>query len=143
MIEEKMMSHREKNQQTAERFLATMNSGDKTAMLSCLKPDVIWHIPASQVGKPFYGPTSAQALVDLFAGGAAEFYDVSTMKITPNFLLVGDQNAVFQFHMAGTALNGNSYENIYVLTFRFEDGLIAEGWESFDTLNFHRVVIEG
>ena len=135
-----MITAKEKNQATLNNFFKAMGKGDKAAMQACFTDDACWRIPQSFRGNPHEDPTSAKAVVDLLTGATSDFYRPETIRSTPLFVVVDEQHACYQFRMACTAANGKAYDNLYVFSFRFEDGLIAEGWEHLDTLYFERTV---
>ena len=136
----RMISAKEKNQATLNRFFQAMASNDTDAMESCFATDACWHFPQSFHGRPHQEPRSATAIVALLTGATDAFYDPATIRSTPQFVVVDEHCAAYQFRMACTAANGKPYDNQYVFSFRFEDGLIVEGWEHLDSLYFEQVV---
>ncbi len=135
-----MTSAKEKNTSTLNRFFQSIASGNKAQLQDCFAPNAKWHFPQSFHGKPHDEPSTAQGIAELLTGATTDFYDPTTIKSTPGFTIVDDYHAAYQFRMACTAANGKSYDNLYVFSFRFEDGLIAEGWEHLDSLYFENTV---
>lgn len=117
-----------------------MANDDLSAMEACFQPHACWHFPQSFHGRPHQEPATAKGIVALLTGATDGFYDPSTIRSTPDFVVVDENCAAYQFRMACTAANGKAYDNQYVFSFRFEDGLIVEGWEHLDSLYFEQTV---
>ena len=103
-----MISAKEKNQATLNQFFQAMATGDTAAMEACFQPHAHWHFPQSFHGRPHQEPTTAQAIVALLTGATDDFYDPSTIRLTPDFVVVDENCAAYQFRMACTAANGNA-----------------------------------
>ena len=130
----------QRNQETFNRFMESLLTKDLAAMQACFKANAHWHLPKSCHGKPYQDPISAEGIVAMLTDSPDKIYQPETIEVIPEVLVVGEQNAAFQFRNTCTAANGKSYDNRYVMVFGFEDGLITDVWEHLDTLYLDQVV---
>ncbi len=121
----------EKHVSLLKSFVEAHSNHDQDGIRNCLKDNVVWHTPPSFGMGDIIGKES---VIDLMFATAAEYYKMETMKFDVRFILVDETYGAIQLTMTCQTVSGGDYSNIYVLTFRFEDGLIAEAWENMDTL---------
>jgi len=131
---------KEQNQATLNHYFKAMASRDKDALKACFADNAQWHFPQTFHGRPHQEASNADEIVVLLTGALSDFYQPETLRSTPHFVIVDEEHAAYQFRMRCTAANGKPYDNLYVFTFRFKDGLIAEGWEHLDSLYFEQIV---
>ncbi len=130
----------DRNRAAVEQFLRALRRGDREELSDCLQADAVWNIPRSG-GRP--SPRGAEEIVALLTEAPGDFYRPETIRMEPDFLVVDEKHAALQFRMRCTTASGLPYDNIYVFSFRFVDGRIAEGWEHTDTAYWQRTVLEG
>jgi uncharacterized protein len=127
---------------TALKLLSAIATRDQMTVSSCLSDDVVWWVPRSAgelgLARPLVG---RQATLGLLCGESR--YEVGSMHWTHHHVLAdGDAVAVHTSLRARTKA-GVSYENQYVMVYRFQDGYIVEGWEHTDTAYaFSRMALE-
>ena len=118
-------------------FFKALRKGDKKGLRSVFSPDAVWHVPQSG---GIEDPSGVEAIIDLLTGAPFEFYRPETAKFHVDFLIVDDQHAALQFRMTCTTARDTAYDNLYVFSYRFADGVIAEGWEHTDTAYWQATV---
>ena len=131
----------ESNRQLIDDFYTALGAGDED-MARFFAADVEWHLPRSS---PMYGSlTGREAVLGLFgAGTVSDFYRPETLQFDYlETLTVGD-NVIKPFTLRAVTVNGQNYENDYMMRFRIEDGRIAEVWEYFDTATLFNLVKPG
>jgi ketosteroid isomerase-like protein len=121
-----------------EDFVKALTSGDRNGVRACFKEDAVWHIPPYYV--KFDGRRDSvgrEEVVALLFASPAEFYKPETIKIDIHFMIADEKYGAYQFTNTCKTAKGEDYFNIYVFSFRFEDGLIAEVWEHIDSAYFN------
>ena len=124
----------EQNRSLLERFWTAMRGADREALRSVLAPDAVWRPPlyAMRVdGHP--AREGVESICDMLIGGGAKSYKKDTLKLERVLTVADDLHGAIQFTVEGKAQSGNDYNNVYVMTFRFHGGVIAEAWEHMDT----------
>ena len=131
-------SNAAENKSLLESFVKALTSGNKEGVGACFKDKALWHIPPYYVT---YGGredvVGREGIVELLCGLQFEFYKPETIRIDTHFIIADETHGAFQFTNTCKTARGGDYFNIYVFTFRFDDGLIAEVWEHLDSAQFN------
>lgn len=124
----------EQNRALLERFWTAMRSGDREGLRAVLAPDAVWRPPLYSMRVEGYAAREGvESICDMLIGGGGQSYERETLKIERMLSVADDVHGAIQFTVDGKARSGNDYNNVYVTTFRFEGGVIAEAWEHMDT----------
>ena len=131
----------DQHKQLLEGFWKALTRGDRTGLAAAFAADGVWHIP------PYYTRLSGEAdargrdaVVKLLTGDPARFYQVRTVQLDRIFLIADEQFGAIQFINRAKTVKDADYDNLYVFTFRFDAGRIAEGWEHLDSAWFNHVI---
>ena len=131
-------SNAAKNRSLLESFVKALTRGNKEGIGACFKDNAYWHIPPYYVT---YGGredvVGREGIVGMLGGLQFEFYKPETINIDTHFIIADETHGAFQFTNTCKTASGGDYFNIYVFTFRFDDGLIAEVWEHLDSAFFN------
>jgi len=131
----------EKNRSVMKKFVNALTSGKRDGVRACFKEDALWHVPPYYV--KFDGRKDAvgkEDIIEILFASPAEFYKPETIRIDTHFMIAEETYGAFQFTNTCKTATGGDYFNIYVFTFRFDDGLIAEVWEHLDSALFNAQV---
>jgi ketosteroid isomerase-like protein len=116
----------------AIKLLEAIAQRDRNTVSSCLTSDVVWWVPqsAGELGldRPLVG---REATLGLLCGESR--YEVGTMEWTHHHVLADDDTVAVHASLRARTKAGVSYQNNYVMIYRFRDNRIAEGWEHTDT----------
>jgi ketosteroid isomerase-like protein len=127
----------ERNTAAVGSFFKALKSGNAEGLRAILLPDAVWNVPKSG---GIDSPRGADAVVALLTGAPHDFYRPETARFEMGFLVADAKSAALQFRMRCTTARDTPYDNLYVFTFRFDDGRIAEGWEHTDTAYWQSAV---
>jgi ketosteroid isomerase-like protein len=129
------------NKELLERFWKALTGGDREGLGAAFAEDAVWHVP------PYYIRLSGEedargrdAVVKLFTQHSADFYQLRTMRMERIFLIADEQFGAIQFTNRAKTVKDKDYDNIYVFAFRFDAGLIVEGWEHLDSAWFNHII---
>lgn len=124
----------EQNRLLLERFWTAMRGADREGLRAVIAADAVWRPPLYAMRVEGYPPREGvESICDMLIGGGASSYKKETLRIERVLTVADDVHGAIQFSVEGVAQSGNDYNNVYVMTFRFQDGLIAEAWEHMDT----------
>jgi len=106
-------------------------------------PDFVWHVGRSTVGLITGGPTELRGedafrMMDRIAYG---IYADGKAVSEPIFTVAEGDWVVIQTRIRARTFEGKDYENIYVFSFRCENGKVAEFWEHADTKHWWDSVV--
>jgi ketosteroid isomerase-like protein len=105
---------------------------DRPLVSSCLAEGVVWWVPqsAGELGldRPLIG---REATLGLLCGESR--YEVGSMQWTYHHVLADDGTVAVHASLRARTKAQVSYENHYVMIYRFRGALIVEGWEHTDT----------
>lgn len=125
--------------ETVLLFFECVARADIDGLAALLHEDLVWWTSGAELFA-FSGSRSKPETVEIFRGITANFPDGLVLKIK-NEILDGDRIA---FEAEGTAVtaNGLTYNNIYHIQMRLQDGRIISVREHMDTLYANAVLIE-
>lgn len=96
-----------------------------------------WRLPRSS---PMHGKLKGlEAIAGLFGGAVDDYYQPGSMQYDYHAVIADADFVVMQFTLKAVTANGQDYENDYCLLYRFDDGLISEVREFFDTATLFAV----
>ena len=129
------------NRQLINDYYAALAAGD-TDMARFFTEDVEWHLPRSS---PMHGALKGrEAVLGLFGDGAvSDYYQPQSLQFEYHPTLIAGDDIVMPFTLRAVTVNGQDYENDYLMRFWIEDGRIAEVWEYFDTATLFNLVRPG
>ena len=131
----------ESNRQLINDYYAALAAGDAD-MTPFFTEDVEWHLPRSS---PMHGTLKGrEAVLGLFGDGAvSDYYRQQSLQFEYHATLVAEDDVVMPFTLRAVTVNGQDYENDYLMRFRIKDGRITEVWEYFDTATLFELVKPG
>lgn len=133
--------HRNGNADLLERFWNLFRGKDVAALQSLFTADTVWYPPLYFVRYESYGPFhGAREVATTLITAGEKSYDKANLKIERTALIANETDGAITFSLDGHTSTGRPYSNGYLLTFRFRDGLIAEGREHMDTAVWMREV---
>lgn len=128
------MSTAEDNRALLDRLWTAMRAEDRDGLRAVLAKDAVWRPPLYAMRIDGYAAREGvESICDMLIRGGNASYKKETLKVERTLTVADDQHGAIQFTVDGQAQSGNDYNNVYVITFRFQDGLVAEAWEHMDT----------
>jgi ketosteroid isomerase-like protein len=120
------------NKDIAIKLLSGIAERDRSTVASCLAGDVVWWVPQSAAALGLDRPlVGREATLGLLCGESR--YEVGSMQWTHHHVLADDDTVAVHASLRARTKAGVSYENHYVMIYRFQDDQIIEGWEHTDT----------
>jgi ketosteroid isomerase-like protein len=109
-----------------KQIYATFTTGDMDTLAKLIAPDVIWHVPGTNLISGTY--TDRAGIFGCFN----EIYELTEGSYKPELLdIVADDNYTVAI-LHGTARRGEkTLDQMYAFISRIRDGQIAELWEAW------------
>ena len=123
------------NKQMVREYLAALCAGDMARLGAVLTDGVkVWMPQSAAQAVPGPNPVVGRApVVELISGMGKTVYDFTRARVEMyNMIAEGDLVAA-HWSLHTKTLAGVSYDNDYIVMYRFADGLIDEVWEATDT----------
>lgn len=119
----------EANKALITKFAGALGARDVQTVVSCIHEDGVWSVPFREDKFPFAGQKDKRAFAELIAASFAGFSQFS-FKVTA--MTAEDDRVSIEAKSSGVGPGRATYNNVYTMNFRIEDGLIIEAREYFD-----------